>query len=55
MILQVVLPLSNILYRKNIPTVIQSLGSTGDLPLFYSLIAHSITRPSVLFRATLRT
>ena len=33
----------NILYHKNVPMIIQSLGSTGFLSLIYSLIAHSIT------------
>ena len=36
-------PLDNILYHKNVPMIIQSLGSNGYLSLIYSLIAHSIT------------
>ena len=36
-------PLDNILYHKNVPMIMQSLGSNGYLPSIYSLIAHSIT------------
>ena len=36
-------PLGNILYHKNVPMIMQSLGSNGYLSLIYSLIAHSIT------------
>ena len=39
-------PLDNILYHKNVPMIIQSLGSDGYLSLTYSLIAHSITLSS---------
>ena len=55
-IVRVILPFRNILqvYRKNVPMIIQSLGSTGYISLFFSSIAHSITllvlltpRPSV--------
>ena len=30
-ILRVILPLENILYHKNIPMIVESLGSTGYL------------------------
>ena len=36
-------PLDNILYHKNVPMIMQSLGSNGYLSFIYSLIAHSIT------------
>ena len=42
-ILRAILPLRNILYHKNVPMIMQSLGSTGNLSFFYSLIAHSVT------------
>ena len=42
-ILPVVLPLRNILYHETVPMIIQSLGSTDYLSLFYSPISHSIT------------
>ena len=38
-------PLDNILYHKNVPVIMQSLGSIGYLPLIHRLIAHSITLP----------
>ena len=44
-ILQVILPLRNVLYHKDIPMITQSLGSTGYLNLFYSPIAQFITFP----------
>ena len=36
-------PLEDILYHKNVPMTIQSVGSNGYLSLTYSIIAHSIT------------
>ena len=41
-------PLDNILYHKDAPMIIQSLGSSGYLSLIYSLITHSITIPTVM-------
>ena len=35
-----------VVYHKNVPMIIQSLGSNGYLSLIYSLIAHSITLAS---------
>ena len=35
--------LDNVLYHKNVPMIIQSLGSNGFLSLIYRLIAPSIT------------
>ena len=32
--------LDNVLYHKNVPMIIQSLGSNGFLSLIYRLIAH---------------
>ena len=43
-------PLDNILYHKNVPMIIQSLGSNGCLSLIYSLIVHSITFAYLYFR-----
>lgn len=41
--------IKNILYHKNIPSIIQSLGSTDYVSLFYSPIAGSIT--SIQYRS----
>ena len=42
-ILRVILPLDNILYHKHVPMIMQTLGSTANLYLRCSPIAHSIT------------
>ena len=49
-------PLDNNLFHKNVPMIIQSLGSNGHLSLIYSLIliAHSITSSLLCVIAPLR-
>ena len=47
-------PLDIILYHKNVPMIIQSLGSNGYLSLIYSLIAHPVTPALYAYSSLLR-